>query len=680
MLEPRLSRVVHVDLAAGLPDLSSEDAERDVLVVLWWRDIPLGQLELNHLGLPPRALADKIAHTIARSVGDRIFGEGFRGFDGGAGLPLPPESPVLNPIVELERPLGRLEAAVAASREASALAVSVVVCTRDRPEDLERCLVSLSRSTRSWKEVLVVDNGRSPATREVAECFDFVRYLEEPHPGLSIARNAGIRAATGDVVAFVDDDTEVHPHWLERLCEGFDAPDVMCVTGLVLPAELATLGQVTFEKVLGGFGRGYHRLTYGRDFFERTRGRGAPVWKVGAGANMALRAEAFALVGDFDERLGSGAAGCSEDSELWYRLLSAGFTCRYVPDSVASHHHRRDLPGLESQAHEYLRGHVAALFVQFARHGHRGNLRRVFAAMPRHLLIALLKESAQRLLIRVGFLPPLLPAPALPQALGYLRGLRFAGLIRTRRGHKARLGAFLRENPFPHPLTEGFFYREKMRAIHRVSPELPLREILEVGGGQSGMARMLYPRAHVTTVDMDPQFASSPVNQGDQVTFVNADATALPFPDESFDAVTFFDVLEHVPDDVAAAREAMRVLRPGGWIMVSSPNLDWHSPFHAIMRPICPDDREMMERWAHVRRGYDSKGLERLFGAPVARRAEFINPITVICHDIAFSRLPATARRWLCVALSPITWAGYLLQDRLGRGTETAASWCKPVR
>lgn len=297
--------------------------------------------------------------------------------------------------------------------------------------------------------------------------------------------------------------------------------------------------------------------------------------------------------------------------------------------------------------------------------------------MPRHLLAGLLKEAVQRSLIAVGFLPPLLRTPAMPQAGGYVRGLRFAHLIRTRRPHKARLGAFLRQNPFPRPLTEGFFYREKMRAIHRVSPELPLREILEVGGGQSGMARMLYPNAHVTTVDMDPCFADSPVNQGDRVTFVNADATALPFPDASFDAVTFFDVLEHVPDDSAAAREALRVLRPGGWIMVSSPNLDWRSPYHRIMQPICPDDREMMDRWAHVRRGYDSEGLERLFGGPADRCADFINPITVIGHDMAFSYLPAGTRRLACFALSPLTWVGYLLQSRLDRGTETAASWRK---
>ncbi len=678
MLEPRPARVVHADLADGLPQLEPGEPGRDIFLVLWWRGTPLGQVQLNHLGLPARALAEQIAHVIARPVGDRLWPTGFRWLDTGAQPPLPPEPPVLGEVLRAGRPLERLDG-MKPRRSSEALTASVVICTRNRPLELERCLASLERSSGSWAEVIVVDNAPSTKTRSAAVRFG-AHYVAEPRPGLSRARNAGVAAASADVVAFVDDDTEVDPCWLERLLEGFDDPRVMSVTGLVLPAELDGLGQVAFERALGGFGRGYHRLDYGREFFAKTRAQGAPVWKVGAGANMAVRTRAFELVGGFDERLGAGAAGCSEDSEFWYRLLARGWECRYTPDSVVHHHHRRDLPALERQAHEYIRGHVAALFVQFSRHRHRGNLRRAFFAMPRHLVQDLLLDATQRTLARLGVVPPLLPRPARASLLGYLRGLRFAKLVYTSRRQKARLGAFLRQNPFPNPLTEGLFYREKMRAIHRVSPDAPLLRVLEVGGGQSGMARKLYPQAHVTTVDMEPQYANSPLNQGPKVTFVTADATALPFPDASFDAVTFFDVLEHIADDRAAAREAWRVLKPGGWIMASSPNHNWRSPYYAVMAPMCFDDREMMERWGHVRRGYDLVDFERLFGAAAVRHADFINPVTVITHDIAFSRLPRRLRRLALVVLLPLTWTGYLLQERLGRGTETAASWHKAPR
>ncbi|WP_242031859.1 hypothetical protein [Microcoleus sp. FACHB-672] len=60
---------------------------------------------------------------------------------------------------------------------------------------------------------------------------------------------------------------------------------------------------------------------------------------------------------------------------------------------------------------------------------------------------------------------------------------------------KAQLGKFLSGNPFGRPLTQGFFYWEKMRAIHRIAPEQPMRDILEVGGGGSGLTACLYPQA-----------------------------------------------------------------------------------------------------------------------------------------------------------------------------------------
>jgi SAM-dependent methyltransferase len=241
---------------------------------------------------------------------------------------------------------------------------------------------------------------------------------------------------------------------------------------------------------------------------------------------------------------------------------------------------------------------------------------------------------------------------------------------------KAPLRSFLRGNPFPNPYTEGFFYREKMRAVHRVAPDVAPRDVLEVGGGRSGFARLLYPGARITTVDLDPSLA---VGEDPNARFVVADATALPFPDASFDVVTMLDVLEHIPDDRAAAREAWRVLRPGGHLLASSPNERWRSPYHRVMRPICASDEEMIARWAHVRRGYTIADYAALFGAPPDLRADFINPVTVVCHDLAFSHLPGRVRRALCTLVAPVTWAGYALQPRGARGTESAVSWRKPL-
>jgi GT2 family glycosyltransferase len=242
-------------------------------------------------------------------------------------------------------------------------------------------------------------------------------YVAEPRPGLSVARNTGVRAARGRVVAFVDDDTAVHPRWLERLLAGFTGPAVLAVTGLVLPAALDTRAQVVFETTMGGARRGHRPMVFGRDFFAPQVGFGVPVWAIGAGANMAFRREAFERVGLFDERLGAGASGCSEDSELWYRILADGGECRYVPGSVVEHWHRRDMDALRRQAHDYLQGHVAALFVQYANHGHAGNLRRVALTLPKHLLRRTVTELTLGPDARTGVLRA--------EVAGYLSGLRY---------------------------------------------------------------------------------------------------------------------------------------------------------------------------------------------------------------------------------------------------------------
>jgi hypothetical protein len=80
------------------------------------------------------------------------------------------------------------------------------------------------------------------------------------------------------------------------------------------------------------------------------------------------------------------------------------------------HWHRRDMDALRRQAHDYLRGHVAALFVQYAKHRHRGNLRRVALTMPKHLLRRALSEAALGPEARTGLLGS--------EVQGYVAGLR----------------------------------------------------------------------------------------------------------------------------------------------------------------------------------------------------------------------------------------------------------------
>lgn len=378
-------KVIHLELSEGISKLPFEPNYEGLYVVFWWHSIPLGYQEIFAAQLPMSAtqLVNLVLQTITPAVGSHLLAHGFKG-----SLPVVSVNPSggmtpdFHDLMALDRPLDRLQKRWSQPAEGS---VSVVVCTRNRPEQLAQCLRSLQSLSQPPHQILVVDNAPSTdATLQMVAQTSEIDYVLEPRPGLSVARNTGIRHSTGDIIAFTDDDVLVHPDWIIRLAQGFRDARVMAVTGLMLPAELETEAQLIFQRGSGGPGWGYRALTFDTQFFEQMKHRGVPVWRIGAGANMAFRRKAFDLVGYFDERLGAGAAGCSEDSELWYRLLAEGWLCHYEPASVVFHYHRSNLDSLKQQMYQYMRGHVAALLVQFARYRHRGNLRRLFVALPRY--------------------------------------------------------------------------------------------------------------------------------------------------------------------------------------------------------------------------------------------------------------------------------------------------------
>lgn len=382
-------KVMHLELSEGIPALPLAPDYEGLYVVFWWHSIPLGHQEISaaQLPMPATQLANLVLQMIAPAVGDRLFEHGFKppaSWLVESEQPLRDTLPDFHSLIALEQPLAKLRERLSQSAGGS---VSVVICTRDRPEQLAQCLRSLQNLSQPPHQILVVDNApTSDATRQLVAQMPDIQYVLEPRPGLSVARNTGIRHSTGDLIAFTDDDVSVHPDWITRLQQSFQDSKVMAVTGLVLPGELETEAQLIFEKGFGGFTQGYHPLTFDTQFFEEMKPQGVPVWDIGAGANMAFRRKAFELVGDFDERLGAGASGCSEDSEFWYRLLAEGWVCRYEPTAVVYHYHRSNLDRLKHQMFQYMRGHVAALLVQFARYKHWGNLRRLFITLPKYYI------------------------------------------------------------------------------------------------------------------------------------------------------------------------------------------------------------------------------------------------------------------------------------------------------
>ena len=178
----------------------------------------------------------------------------------------------------------------------------------------------------------------------------------------------------------------------------------------------------------------------------------------------------------------------------------------------------------------------------------------------------------------------------------------------------------------------------------------------------------------VVTVDLDHlQLSQHPALPNSSV--VCGDACALPFGDATFDAVTMFDVLEHIPNDAKAASEALRVTRARGWVLLSTPNADWRYPYHAFMRRWCPAEARLMAEWGHVRRGYSRGALAELFGGSAESRSSFINPVTAFFHDISFSRLRRRWRTLLYAAAAPATAVAYAAHRSAMAGMETAFAW-----
>ncbi len=249
---------------------------------------------------------------------------------------------------------------------------SVIVPTNAaRPAQLRRCVQRLVTLDHPDYEVIVVDN--RPAADAPLELAG-ARVIREARPGISAARNRGLAAATGEIIAFTDDDVDVDRRWLRALGERFARqPEVAAVTGLVVPLELETAAQVWFERSGSGPDRSYAPLTFelaGRFRMRRRDGEtGAErvdslyaTGELGLGSNMAFRAAALRAAGGFDEALGTGTPSRGgEDLAMLVELLASGHPLAYEPSAIVYHTHRATLAELDRQIYGYGVGFTAML-------------------------------------------------------------------------------------------------------------------------------------------------------------------------------------------------------------------------------------------------------------------------------------------------------------------------------
>lgn len=337
-----------VDIGRPLEDLvPPDDRYRRARVLVRLHARPLGELDL---ALPAGGRrARDLAALIQHELGDALAGH--LSLDD---LPVEPLTPTGIAQVPAA-PCSWQERLRAVTHEPPL--VSVVVATCRRPERLLRTLRSIAAQTYPELEVLVVDNCPSVAgTAAVVESLGDPRFrlLVEPVPGASRARNRGLFAARGEVVAITDDDVDADPDWAGNLVlPFFEDPAIGCVTGLILPARLDTAAEQQFEE-FGGFGKGYLPRT-----FSITDTEHGPLYPYnaglfGSGASAAFRAEPFRAAGGFPIDLGPAtAARGGEDLDVYLTLLRAGHRLRYEPAAIVRHEHRQDPDLLARQIYSY---------------------------------------------------------------------------------------------------------------------------------------------------------------------------------------------------------------------------------------------------------------------------------------------------------------------------------------
>ena len=277
---------------------------------------------------------------------------------------------------ELVDAIAELDAPPRRETGAAQLSASVIVATTGRRDMLIRCLDSLTKLRHERFEIVVVDNRPTgSATRELVESYEpraDVRYVAEPRPGLSFARNTGVMASRGEVLAFTDDDVVVDATWLTELLEPFADHTVAAVTGLVLPLTLESPVQKRFE-LYAGFGKGVERQIYDLREHRADDRLLYPYWggMFGSGNSMAFRAGALARIGGFDPALGAGTpTGGGEDIAAFTDVILRGGRIVYEPRSACWHEHRADEDALRSQVYNYGVGLTAVLWRYVGRDPH----------------------------------------------------------------------------------------------------------------------------------------------------------------------------------------------------------------------------------------------------------------------------------------------------------------------
>jgi GT2 family glycosyltransferase len=259
-------------------------------------------------------------------------------------------------------------ASVPISPDPGAPRISVLICTYNGARTLDETCATVAKLEYRNFEVIVVDDGSTDNSAEIATRYGF-RVISTENRGLSSARNTALAAATGEIVAFIDDDAMPDPQWLIYLADAFARTDFVAVGGPNLPVPGD--GAVA-DAVAAAPGNPIHVLMTNREAEHIP------------GCNSAFRTDALRRIGGFDPEFRTAG----DDVDVCWRLQDEGLRIGYCAAAVVWHHRRQSIAGYLRQQRGY--GHAEAMLerkwpARYSAGGHVTWRGRVYGeGAPRH--------------------------------------------------------------------------------------------------------------------------------------------------------------------------------------------------------------------------------------------------------------------------------------------------------
>lgn len=211
--------------------------------------------------------------------------------------------------------------------------VSVIICTHNRDNYLGAAIDSSIGQDFGDFEIVVVDNASSDRTREVVESRPGVKYVYEPVTGLSVARNTGAKAASGEILAYLDDDAVATPQWLSILHAAYQNNPKLAIAGgkvtLLWPE-----GSLPPPWLSDGLAGNLGAYDLGENIIYIQNPGLTP-----RGLNYSIRRTFLEQIGGFDVNLGRVGKKLLSNEELLMteRALQLGWQVAYLPEALVAH-------------------------------------------------------------------------------------------------------------------------------------------------------------------------------------------------------------------------------------------------------------------------------------------------------------------------------------------------------